>query len=119
MRQIFVRLEELIRQLEPEQCEKYLPQIEAIRQRLDYPDMKLAVIGNFSCGKSTFLNALMKTSLLTMDNMPTTAVPTFIDWNGENGKTTIFITDTEGKKHLVDQNGRRWFHEASGNELPR
>lgn len=118
MRQILAGLEELVKELELKQREKYLPQIEEIRRRLDYPDMKLAVIGNFSCGKSTFLNALLKTSLLTMDNMPTTSVPTYIDWNGKTGKIIVFVTDTKGVKHFIDQNGRRWFRQAAGKELP-
>ncbi len=118
MRQILVRLEELVEQLEPGQREKYLPQIEAIRQRLSYPDMKLAVIGNFSCGKSTFLNAVLKTSLLTMDTMPTTAVPTYIDWNGKSGRTIVTVSDTKGVKHPLDQNGRKWFRKTAGRNLP-
>lgn len=85
---------------------------------MNYPDMKLAVIGNFSCGKSTFLNALLKTSLLTMDTMPTTAVPTYIDWNGKNEKTTVAVTDTKGNSHLIDQDGRKWFRHAAGRALP-
>ncbi len=118
MRQILTQLEELVKQLELGQREKYLPQIKEIRHRLDYPDMKLAVIGNFSCGKSTFLNALLKTSLLTMDTMPTTAVPTYIDWNGKTGKTTVAVTDTKGNQHLLDRKGREWFRHAAGRALP-
>lgn len=118
MRQVLKRLEELVSQLEPGQREKYLPQIKEIRHRLDYPDMKLAVIGNFSCGKSTFLNAVLKTPLLTMDNMPTTAVPTCIDWNGESGKTTVTVADIKGNHHVLDRNGREWFRHAAGRELP-
>lgn len=118
MRQIVARLEKFVNQLEGEQCEKYLAQIEAIRQRMDYPDMKLAVIGNFSCGKSTFLNAVLKTSLLAMDNMPTTAVPTYIDWNGKKGKQIVTVLDAEGVKHPLDQNGRKWFLQTAGKDLP-
>ena len=75
-------LEQLILELDEEKRNQYLERIASVRQRIRYPDMKLAIIGDFSCGKSTFLNAVLKRPLLTMDVLPTTAVPTFIDWNG-------------------------------------
>lgn len=45
------------------------------------PEFRLAVIGNFSSGKSTFMNAVLQRNLLTVDTQPTTAIPTYIRWN--------------------------------------
>lgn len=52
-----------------------------LKQKYEDPEFRLAVIGNFSCGKSTFLNALLRRNMLTVDTQPTTAIPTYIRWN--------------------------------------
>ena len=55
----------------PEQREK----LQAIRARSEDPFLNLAVIGDFSSGKSTFLNALMRRELLATDLQPTPRCP--------------------------------------------
>jgi len=42
--------------------------------------LRLAVVGEFSAGKSTFINALLQEPLLASDLEPTTAVATKITW---------------------------------------
>lgn len=46
--------------------------------RLHDPEFRLAIVGDFSCGKSTFPNAFIGEELLTTDNLQTTAIPTEI-----------------------------------------
>jgi|GEM_PF-6142185 len=45
--------------------------------------IRLAVFGEFSCGKSTFLNALIGEKILSVAVEPTTAVPTYIRYARE------------------------------------
>lgn len=118
MRQLLIQLENIIFTLDKGSQYRYMEMLSAIKQRLEYPDMKLAVIGNFSCGKSTFLNAMLKESLLSMDLLPTTAIPTYIDWNEKGQKTTITIIDKMGEAHPLDVKGRQWFKKMTGKSLP-
>lgn len=49
-----------------------------LRVRLREGRFRLAVLGQFKRGKSTFLNALLGENLLPTDILPVTAIPTFI-----------------------------------------
>lgn len=51
-------------------------QINQIQKRRDDPNLYLAVIGEFSSGKSTFTNALLRDDLLKTSVLPTTAAAT-------------------------------------------
>jgi len=50
----------------------------ALRARQEEGTFRLAVLGQFKRGKSTFLNALLGEDLLPTDILPVTAIPTFI-----------------------------------------
>ncbi len=52
--------------------------IKAIGRRVDDPNLYLAVVGEFSSGKSTFINALLRDPLLVSSNLMTTSEPTEI-----------------------------------------
>ncbi|HAA28574.1 MAG TPA: Dynamin family protein [Cyanobacteria bacterium UBA8553] len=52
------------------------PLIERIQQRQSDPNLYLAVIGEFSSGKSTFINALLRDDLLKTSALVTTAAAT-------------------------------------------
>lgn len=52
--------------------------VEDICEFLKKEPIRIAVFGEFSCGKSTFLNALIGEDILSIAVEPTTAVPTFI-----------------------------------------
>ena len=79
MANVLAQVEALINELDYDRRKKYISKIASIKERLQYEEMRLALIGNFSCGKSTFINALLKEPLLAVANMPTTAIPTYID----------------------------------------
>jgi gas vesicle protein/predicted GTPase len=53
-----------------------LDQMESIRQRLTDPALHLAVIGEFSSGKSTFINGLLRDELLKTSALVATAAAT-------------------------------------------
>ena len=69
--------------------QKYSKEFQSILARYNDPELKLAVIGDFNTGKSTFINALMKSDTLSMDNVPTTVIPTYIRWNGKKNSKPI------------------------------
>lgn len=64
-----------------EYAEKYGAVLADLKRKYVDPEFRLAVIGNFSSGKSTFMNAVLQRNLLTVDTQPTTAIPTYIRWN--------------------------------------
>lgn len=69
--------------------EKHSQQFLDIKNRYNNPELKLAVIGEFNTGKSTFINALLKQNYLSTDNVPTTVIPTYIRWNGEQDSPPV------------------------------
>lgn len=75
----------------PKDWKDYGNDLAQILERYRDPWLKLAVIGDFSCGKSTFLNAVMGMELLKADLMATTAVPTLLRWGGEEGEGVRLI----------------------------
>lgn len=83
------KLHEIILSLPKESNLNYSKDLSAIENRYYDPELKLALIGNFSCGKSTFLNALLGQDLLTTGACPTTAIPTYIRWNKKSVKKEI------------------------------
>lgn len=118
MKAFLGRLRELVEQTDLAQKPFYLLRLEALAKRLEDPQMKLAVIGNFSCGKSTFLNALLGQRLLSMANTPTTAVPTWIDWGAPEGQTRVWVKALDGTMWEMDRDGREWFRRLTGTSLP-
>lgn len=76
---------QMFRILNDLQDERRKAELQAALQKLSDkyydPELRLAVIGNFSCGKSTFLNAVLGRELLSISDLPTTAIPTYIRWN--------------------------------------
>lgn len=80
--------------------------IESIRSKKNDPKLYLAVIGEFSSGKSTFINALLGFRLLKDAVMPTTACATYIESSGNilsiNGEffdgKKFHATETEFQK---------------------
>lgn len=108
----------------------YSTKLNALRERFYDPEFRLAIVGNFSCGKSTFLNALLKEKLLTTDILPTTAIPTYIRWNKETlirqpgGRDLkyyspiIKLTMTDGKIYTLTQAGKRDFERETSISLP-
>jgi GTPase SAR1 family protein len=54
-----------------------------LAERLDQQRLQLAILGQFKRGKSTFVNALLGTSVLPTAVVPLTAIATFIAWRPE------------------------------------
>ncbi len=94
-------------------------QLLSAKNRFEDEFLNLAVIGDFSCGKSTFLNALFGRDILSTDMQPTTAVPTYIRWNN-HGKTFAVIAydQREVSYDLSTNKGKLKFEKLIGKQLP-
>lgn len=54
--------------------------LDALKKRVGSNEVRLAVLGEFSAGKTTFVNSLLKTDVLNTGILPTTAVCTYISY---------------------------------------
>jgi len=75
----------------------FFAQCVELRQRLQTGRLYLAVLGQFKRGKSTFINALMKSNVLPTSVIPATAVPTYIEYGAEPCAKVVFVDGTEEK----------------------
>ena len=107
-------LRELVEQTDLSQKPYYLLRLSGLMKRLEDPRMKLAIIGNFSCGKSTFLNALLRQPLLSMANTPTTAVPTWIDWESTEDVPQIWVKGLDNSNWEMNESGRKRLFRMTG-----
>lgn len=65
--------------------------VDQVRGKLCTSELKLAIIGGFSAGKSTLINAMLGDTLLAARAAPTTICPTCIRY-GESKKVAISLT---------------------------
>lgn len=77
-------------------------QISMIRKRAADPYLNVAVIGDFSSGKSTFINALIRRKLLKTAWKATTAVPTYIRLNQKMPGVVVNLRD--GRNYDISKN---------------
>ncbi|WP_455538725.1 dynamin family protein [Terrisporobacter sp.] len=61
--------------------------------------VKIAILGEFSSGKSTFINALLGSKVLSYADEPTTSINTYITY-GIKEKTTVNFTN--GSKKIIN-----------------
>ncbi len=111
--------------LTTEQKESLLHQLQAAEARFNDSKLNLAIIGEFSCGKSTFINALFRREILSTNMQPTTAVPTYITWNNSfsddpYGQYAVTVYDSNGNPFsLVKDDDRKKFEDFAGIQLPQ
>lgn len=74
--------------------------INEVKELENHKSIKVAILGEFSAGKSTFINALMRSRVLSYADEPTTAVNTYITY-GEN--ELIKIIKNNGKSKIVNK----------------
>lgn len=70
-------------------------QLQTITERLRFPGFRLAVVGEFSRGKSTLLNRLLERELLPTGALPTTATLTTITPGTEDSMVVSFDNSPE------------------------
>jgi len=71
-----------------------LQTIAALQQRLASMRLRVAVLGQFKRGKSTFINALLGKGVVPSAVVPATAIPTFISWSP---RTLIRVVYLDGR----------------------
>lgn len=76
--------------------------LEGIEQALQETDLKIVVIGEFSRGKSTLLNALLGDQILPTANNQTTAINTFIYGVEDGREPYIEILYQDGRREELE-----------------
>jgi GTPase SAR1 family protein len=67
--------------------------IEDCRTRLSRGEIRLAVMGQFKRGKSTFINSLLSLDILPVSVVPVTSIPTVIRYGDDTSCTIRFLAD--------------------------
>ncbi len=83
--------------------EKFAPfrsEIEGLTKEADKHKFTVAVVGEFSRGKSTFVNKLIGKEILPVANMPTTAILTRIRYTAGAEGITVFDAHKKQKRTL-------------------
>lgn len=75
--------------------------IRKINSLYENQTIKVAILGEFSSGKSTFINALLSEEILTSGDAPTTAVNTHIIYKEKN---SVSIEFQDGSEKLISLN---------------
>lgn len=73
--------------------ETYIEELEYIQNRYEDKNFKIAVVGEFSSGKSTFINALIGKDLLKHATLETTATVTYIHNVEQDTKISVSYAD--------------------------
>jgi len=76
--------------------------LDRIKRRKSDPNLNAAIIGDFSSGKSTFINAFLQRDLLKTAWKATTAIPTHIFYHNKE-QTTIVIHGIDGYEYNLDK----------------
>ncbi len=94
-------------------------QYEKILLRKRDPNFYLSVIGDFSSGKSTLINTIMRRKLLKVAHIATTSVPTYIQ-KGECDHVVVIAESDDGKRYeLTSDADAIEFEKDFGVSLPQ
>lgn len=88
----------------PKECDAAMGQIEELYARLSRGQMRLAVLGQFNRGKSSFINALLGMELLPISVLPLTSVPTVI-CQGRSTRCTVRFFNGMPARQADEQEG--------------
>lgn len=84
----------------------YADMLNKIKQRENNPNLNVAIIGDFSSGKSTFINAFLQKDILKTAWLATTAIPTHILYHDKE-KTNIIVRGNDGQEYNLSKIGDR------------
>lgn len=98
---------------------EFREQYEKISLRSRDPNLYLSTIGDFSSGKSTLINTIIKRKLLKVAHAATTAVPTYI-YRGESNRVVVNVKCDDGKKYdFTSETDVSKFEKNFGIQLPQ
>lgn len=80
-------------------------EIQKVESSLQGKTFKVAVAGEFSKGKSTFINYLLEHDILPVGNLPTTALLTRLRYNASD---MMVLMGRKGEKKALPLNERSW-----------
>lgn len=86
---------------EDKELEKFTGDIQDLNERLSGGRLRIAVLGQFNRGKSSFINTLLGLDVLPISVLPITSVPTVIT-HGSKNVCTIKFSD-EKEKIQIDE----------------
>lgn len=89
---IAVQLEQLIKRECPARAEEWMNRLEDIQQQLQTRKFRMAVVGEFNRGKSSFINVLLGKRILPEDVLATTATINRVTY-GEKPKAYVIFHD--------------------------
>lgn len=91
------------------QQEDFRQKLQEIQRRLEDPYFNLAIIGDFSSGKSSFINGIIHQELLKTATLATTAVPTRIRWNSRSRNVEICLRESRSSSSVeLTKLATRW-----------
>lgn len=79
---------------------QFREKLQEIKRRLDDPYFNLAIIGDFSSGKSSFINGIIHQDLLKTATLATTAIPTRIRWNSMFREVEIHLRENRSSSSV-------------------
>lgn len=91
-------LDELTAYLKDAGQKSLIPEVEKIRKEVERRRFTVAVVGEFSKGKSTLINRMLDKEFLPTGNLPTTAMLTKIRYSA---KEMLILFDKNGRKKKV------------------
>ena len=101
-----------------EKRKQYEKSIKDIKRRKDDSFLNVALIGDFSTGKSTFINALIKENMLKTSWFATTAIPTHIYYHDKN-EIIVKVETSDGTEYdLSERYAKRTVETILKCELP-
>lgn len=92
-------LGETVKLLASSKMEKFAQEVNSYVNQLKSKRFTVAVVGEFSRGKSTFVNRLFGKEIMPVGNLPTTAMLTRIRY-GESERITVIDTVNKNKRTL-------------------
>lgn len=96
---IFRQIEDLLQEL---RIPKFLDEWKSIQSMQSNPQFSVAVVGEFSRGKSTLLNRILGQDFLPVGDLPTTAMITYIRYGSKVTVTRIFQDGHQEELSLDD-----------------
>ena len=94
-KQLFSEIKEIVETLNKLGLKKVAAEIAVLTRKVSNEKFTVAVVGEFSRGKSTMINRILGKQILPVSNLPTTALLTRISYGKE---AKIVVLDNEGKQ---------------------